>query len=462
MRTTLLPDPGAAVMKALSDAAPTATDVPRYRFWGDRKPPENRAEMFSTTLSPVAAADEEGDEETSAETPVASGSVATIRIYGPIDSWGGWWGISSHDVATVLDALPADVEQIIVRLNSPGGHVWEGMAILNMLRAHKATVTAVVDGVAASAASVIASGADQTVMSPGTQMMVHDASTFAYGDAALMRKAASFLDSVSNAISSIYAEVAGGTDEDWRAVMVEETWYTAKEAVTAGLADRVAVVPDSGPSETAGTDEPDAGDGSEVEDTFDLSIYNHAGRSSAPAPKQPGASAPGSTSQRASALGDTSQEGGADVNDTQLATLRQKVGVSADADLDTVFAALDEALLERANPSAPPAGTVHIDEAALAALQADAAAGRAALDEQVSAQRVALVTAAVNDGRIPPARKEHWLAQLAADDEGARSVLAGLPKGLIPVAELGHGDGVDDASATDHYADVFGDEQKGA
>lgn len=449
--TNQLRDPGAAVMAALNAAAarPAALDVPRMRFWGDRKPPKNRTEMFSTT---VDAADEDTSTDSGAST---SGSIATIRMYGPIDSWGGWWGISARDVSEALDTLPADVVEIRVRINSPGGHAWEGMAILNMLRAHPARVVAVVDGIAASAASYIAAGVDETVMSPGTQMMIHDASTFAYGEAALMRKAAEFLDSLSNAIASVYSEVASGTDEAWRALMVEETWYTAKEAVEAGLADRVAVVPDAGPATTAGdADELDPLE-SDVEDRFDLSIYNHAGRSHAPAPKQPAASAAGSTSQAAPAPGDTSQEGAAAMTDEQLTALRQKLGVSADASFDDTIGALDEALAERAEPTAAAPGTVNVDEATFAQMREDAAAGRQARDAQLESDRVTVVDQAVSDGRIPPARRDHWIAQMRADDEGARTTLAGLAKGTIPVDERGHADPADDASVGDVYAEVF-------
>lgn len=435
---------------------PTALDVPRLRFWGDRKPPSNRADMFSVSVTNIV--DDEQEQSSTSTGSSTTGNVATLRMYGPVDSWGGIWGISARDVAAALDALDETVTEVRVRINSPGGEAWEGLAILNLLRAHRAKVVAVVDGLAASAASFIAAGADETVMSPGTQMMIHDASGFAYGPPEIMRKAATFLDSVSNAIAPLYAEAAGGTDAEWRARMVEETWYTAAEAVAAGLADRVAVVQDAGPASTAG--EPDL-DHDDVEDRFDLSIYMYAGRSNAPAPSQPVASAPGSTSQRATAPRDTSQEGGADVDDAQLATLRQKVGVPADADLETVFTALDEALAERADSTAPPAGTVLIDEAVLASLTSDAAAGRQARDAQVTAAREAMVTAAVSDGRIPPARRDDWLALLAAD-EGASATLEGLPKGLIPVNEIGHADGVDDSTANDHYADVYGDEKMGA
>jgi ATP-dependent protease ClpP protease subunit len=438
-----------------NQTTPPELQVPRFRFWGDKKPPENRADVFSVSVAPRAAA---GDGSSS---DVASGSVATLRIYGPIDSWGGWWGISAKDVAKALDELPADVAEVRLRINSPGGEAWEGMAILNMLRAHRARAVAVVDGIAASAASVIAVGCDETVMSPGTQLMIHDASAFAYGDSATMEKAKRMLDSVSNSIASVYAGATGGTTDDWRAVMVEETWYTADEAVTAGLAARVAVVKDAGATETAGENEPpvEPAGGEDPANEFDLSIYAHAGRAHAPAPKFPTASAEGSTHT----------EGGPAVafSDEQITSLRQKLGVAEDADEATIMAALDEALDERAEPTATgsttaaAAGATVVDQAVLEQLRADAQAGREARQQQLTAERDTAITAAITAGKTPPARRDHWAKAWDADPEGTRAVLDALEPGLVPVAELGH-EGSHDTTKDANVDDWVADFVKGA
>lgn len=417
---------------------PEELNVPRLRFWGDRKPPKNRTDMFSVrvatnAVTTAAAGDTSSD---------VTGSVATLRIYGPIDSWGGWWGISAKEVATALDDLPDDVAEVRVRINSPGGEVWEGMAILNMLRAHKARVVAVVDGLAASAASVIAAGCEETVMSPGTQLMIHDASGFAYGNAATMAKAQRFLDSTSNAIASIYSEAAGGTDAEWRAAMVEETWYTAQEAVDANLADRIAVVPDAGETSTAG-DEPEPTivvvDPDEVEDLFDLSLFNHAGRSHAPAPSSstrttPTAAAGGST---------TTQEGSPAVafSDEQVTNMRQRLGLPENADEATILAALDEALEERSEPAATPnipKGMALVDSEVLNGLRQGAEAGRSAQQQLNDQARDRAILAAVESGKTTPARREHWEKSWAADPEGTKALLDSLEPGLaVPTAENG-------------------------
>jgi ATP-dependent protease ClpP protease subunit len=332
--------------------------VPTYRFWGSKKPPSNRSEFWSVTN----------------ETPTPGGGskTATLRIHGPIDSWGGAFGISAQDVAGALDNLPADTEEIRVRINSPGGDAWEGMNILNMLRAHDARFVAVVDGLAASAASFIAAGADDTVMSPGSQLMVHDAAGLSLGQAKDMRKMAEALDSVSNSIASVYAAATGGTTEDWRTVMVEETWYTADEAVTAGLAARVEVVPDA-KSKVARDGKPES-TGDQPENRFDLSIFNHAGRSDAPAPHIP-PSAPRS--------GQPNTEGGSAVafSDEQITNLRAKLQLPETADeaaiLAAVNAVVDESLEERPPPRqhrpAPP--TAATQPAPAAAPEAPVAAG---------------------------------------------------------------------------------------
>lgn len=223
----------------------------RYRFHG-RKPPEEGSR------TPLRAEVPETD---------AADGVATLRLYDPIDSWGGYWGVSAKEFATTLDSLEDDVSEIRLHINSPGGEVFEGIAILNQLRNHQARVVAVVDGLAASAASFIATGADEVVMGRNTELMIHDAWGICIGAAADMRDLAGRLDHLSDNIAGIYATKSGGTVEDWRAAMLAETWYSADEAVEAGLADRV-----------------ETGDGGQSKDRFDLSTFNYAGRSEAPPP----------------------------------------------------------------------------------------------------------------------------------------------------------------------------------
>lgn len=400
-------------------------------FWGDRKPPQNRAAMFRATPRNAA-------------TQKVTGSTATIRIYGPIDSWGGFWGVSAKDVASVLDDLDDSVDTIQVRLNSPGGEAFEGVAIMNLLRAHSARTVAVVDGLAASAASIIATGCDELVMSPGTELMIHNPITIAIGDADEMDKAGRMLESLSNTLASVYAAKGGGELADWRALMTAETWYTADEAVTAGLADRADTVPDSGPTETAGADDPEpVVEEGGVEDAFDLSIFTYAGRTKAPAPANMHGS-PSPTPAAASAGGQPKERSGiVAFSDDSTATLRQRLGLAENADEGTILAALEEALNERAEPQTTtqlPEGVVAIDSAQLNDLREKAEKGVQALARQDKENRERIVQNAVATGRIAPARKDAWLAKLEADPAEAET-LNSLQPGLVPVTEIGNSDG---------------------
>lgn len=204
-----------------------------------------------------------------AEIPTSTleGTTAVIRLYDPVDSYGEFWGVSAKEFAQALDDLPSNITEIRLHINSPGGDVFDGVAIVNSLRSHSARVVAVVDGIAASAASFIAAAADETIMAPNSELMIHDAWGLCVGNAAEMTQMAEMLDHISDNIASIYAAKAGGTNEDWRAAMAKESWYSADEAVAAGLADSVSKA------------EP-----AEAKNRHDLSIFTYAGRSAAPAP----------------------------------------------------------------------------------------------------------------------------------------------------------------------------------
>lgn len=381
---------------------------------------------------------------------------AKVYIY---DAIGGWFGITARELVTEINAL--DVDEFELHVNSPGGEVYDGIAIRNAVKAHKAKVTTYVDGLAASAASYIALAGDEVVMMPNSELMIHDASGLCLGWAQDMQKMADDLNRISDNIASMYAAKAGGESKAWRALMLAETWYSADEAVTAGLADRVEQDADPEQAEKAKA-------------RFDLeAIFNHVGRSSAPDPMAasaalslPVASAAGSTSRAVPESGDTTQEGDAVSGFTpeQLTSLRQKLGVQDDADADQILGALSEALEERAEPvtaATTPPGTVVVDEATLEALRADAASGAEARRQQEREHREALVDSAVRDGRIPPARRDHWVAMLAAD-AGAAETLASLAKGTIPTSEAGHDTFSDSDGSADIYADLYGDQTKEA
>ncbi len=204
---------------------------------------------------------------------------AELLIYSEI---GGYYGLEASAFAEQLAGITA--KRLTVRLNSPGGSVWEGLALANLLRSHSAHVTVVVDGIAASIASVIMLAGDEVVMGKQAQAMIHDAIGLTVGNPADHREMADLLDKQSDNIAAAYRDRAGGRIDSWRRKMKAETWFSAEEAVAAGLADRVAEYPRKGkPAEAE--PEPDMATAAKTDSRiWDLSVFRYAGRDEAPAP----------------------------------------------------------------------------------------------------------------------------------------------------------------------------------
>lgn len=168
-----------------------------------------------------------------------------LWIYDYIDAWADpeWGGVSARMVVDALAAV-GPVPALSVRLSSPGGDYFEGVAIYNALVRHAAHVTVHVDALAASAASVIAMAGDRVIMGQGAQIMIHEARTFEYGCAEDFRATALMLDQTNDDIAGFYATRSGtGDATTWREAVRKETWYTAQAAVDAGLADEIAAAP---------------------------------------------------------------------------------------------------------------------------------------------------------------------------------------------------------------------------
>jgi ATP-dependent protease ClpP protease subunit len=165
------------------------------------------------------------------------GDRAEVFIYGYIgDDWAEE-DVTAASFTKTLRAITAPV--IDLRVNSPGGAVFDGIAIYTALLDHPATVDVTVDGVAASAASFVSMAGDTVAMQKPAKMMIHDASGIVLGNAADMQEMADLLNELSDTIAGIYADRAGGTVAKWRDAMKTETWYSAAAAVEAGLADQV-------------------------------------------------------------------------------------------------------------------------------------------------------------------------------------------------------------------------------
>lgn len=165
----------------------------------------------------------------------STGDRAEVQLYGSIDDWDG---ISASSFTQELAGITASA--IDLRINSPGGLVFDSVAIFSALKRHPATVDVHIDGLAASAASFIAMAGDSIEIEKPAKMMIHDAMGIVIGNSQDMAAMATLLNELSDTIAQIYADRSGKPVSQWREAMRAETWYSATDAVKAGLADRVA------------------------------------------------------------------------------------------------------------------------------------------------------------------------------------------------------------------------------
>lgn len=165
---------------------------------------------------------------------------ADIYIYNEISSWEWEDTTSAQSFRKDLEAL-GNVKKLNVMINSPGGSVGDGLTIASLLQRHKAYVTAYVDGMACSIASVIACAADKLVMGRSSLLMIHNALTWTYGNAKDLRKQADDLDAVTGSLRQMYLMKAGDklTEEKVIELMDNESWLSAKECVELGLCDEI-------------------------------------------------------------------------------------------------------------------------------------------------------------------------------------------------------------------------------
>lgn len=364
-----------------------------------------------------------------------------ILMYGNVG-----WDITAAETIAKLAEVTGDVT---VRINSYGGDSFEGVAVMNALRHHDGQVTAVIDGVAASAASIIAvGGADRLVMRPGSELMIHDAWTFADGNAADLTKVAGDLERTSQSMAEIYADKGGGEPDVWRDMMRAETWFSAQEAVDAGLADAVEdgrtaekpVLAKSGPR------------------------FAYAGRERAPKPKILEEETMAFTHEVAKRLGLSV----ADVDEaTVLEALEETLAEQADtedsepegeqvagdtakeqtdADQADADAAVevdgDEGPAEFAEePAEDPddSETVTLPREVFDELKAAAAAGAQARENERINGLNAEVDQWIADGQAVAADRAKIRKSMYENPEATRRIYQSVPKGTIPRAEIGYG-----------------------
>lgn len=379
-----------------------------------------------------------------------AGDSAEIQFYDEISPW----GINALEFNKQLKDIQA--KEITLRISSPGGDVFDGLAIMNALRDHPARVTTIVDGIAASAASFIAVGASDYIhMQPQSQMMIHDAWGLCMGDAKEMEKTKVALDKTSDQLAEIYAARAGGEASDWRETMREEAWFTPDEALEAGLIDSILREKEKAPALAAASS---------------TRMLNHA----PPAPEE---RTPPLILQR---LKEKKEMNFAD-------KIAAKLGISDKADETTILAALDEVLAEQQDSSARDLDDLSdqlktqlveaeaaLDKAKEAAETATARAEVAekaladakapqetdltvvvdkerfaellAAEEYAEAARLAAEDAeaeafaqkACDEGRIAKVSREKWAAKYRADREEAEKIINSIPPRTINRESQGH------------------------
>ena len=170
---------------------------------------------------------------------IAGGKKAEIMIYDVIGESFFFDGVTAKSVAESLAAIGA-AEEIDVRINSPGGSVWQGMAIYNGLKNHSAKINVHIDGLAASMATIVAMAGDTISMAQNAMFMIHEPRTFAEGTAEDLLSQASLLEKLTTQAVRTYASRTKMKEEDLRAAMSAETWYTAEEAKAAGFITNIA------------------------------------------------------------------------------------------------------------------------------------------------------------------------------------------------------------------------------
>ena len=167
-------------------------------------------------------------------------TVAEIILYADIgeDWWGDGSSVSARDFNKILKDIPDSVNEIQLRINSPGGDVFDGITIYNRLKQHKAKIVVYVDAMAASIASIIALAGDEIIFGEGASMMIHKPWTRATGNSNDIMNVVDRLDEVEEQLVGIYARRTGMERAELKDLMAKETWFDAEQAIEAGFADR--------------------------------------------------------------------------------------------------------------------------------------------------------------------------------------------------------------------------------
>ena len=370
-----------------------------------------------------------------------------LLLYGEIG-----WEVRAAEFVPALDAVTDS--HIDLHISSPGGDVFEALAIMNALKEHPATKTVYIDGLAASAASFIAVGiGGEVIMRPGAEMMIHNAQGGAWGDMNDMHAIIERLDSASATIADIYAAKTGTDAATWRAAMDAETWFSADEALAAGLVDRVEA----------------AGEGVDNRKLAGVSNTVRGGRyrrrEDAPAPQPALMNRRGAREEKPMSFIDKLKAAlGADPNTSQddlltlvnvaVAGFNPEVAVK-DNQSEEIVTAEDILTTETSNDDEETQGqvavkdnqseeltdafgdVVTIDRYVYEDLLKRAATGDASVERDHQMEVAAMVDTAIKAGKVLAARRDALIAQGLEDTTALKNHLAKLAPGTIPVSEKG-------------------------
>jgi len=181
-----------------------------------------------------------------------SDSVTELFIYDVIDNW---WGVSAEEFVEKLNSIESD--EIVIRINSPGGDAFDGRAMASAIKQHPAVITAKIDGLCASAATTIANACDHVQMADGSFYMIHRAWTLGWGNRNDLSKTVELLDQLDSAIANDYSKRTGLDKDEIIQMMDDETWMSAEEAKEKGFINEIT-------------------DDEAVENSFDVSAFDKA------------------------------------------------------------------------------------------------------------------------------------------------------------------------------------------
>lgn len=357
---------------------------------------------------------------------------AEVYIYGDIGETFWEDGVSAQDFVKQLDDIAAP--KLSVRINSPGGSAWDGLTIANAIVRHKAHVTCWIDGLAASAASIVAVAGDEVVVSKYGQAMLHNAHAVVMGTSKDMREVASQLDQLNASIAAFYADRSTGADDAaaFTRAMAKETWYNAEEMLAAGLATRI--------DDSAVREETEKAVAKAMSGTAET--YRYSGRTAAPAPMATTKEIQVPDKKTiAETLGLPADASDADI----LAKTRESLGITDDPQTDDPAPTVtvpDAAPAPTPVPAAAKVvdGTVTLDADTYAQMMSNAELGAKAHATLTAQAHAKIVDKAIDEGRITPARHGHYMALMVADPADTTDLLTKRlqPGVAVPLAEIGH------------------------